>query len=327
MLLVLAACGSDDPTPTTAAADPTATPEPAKELITFTDLNWNSGHIQTAIASYIVNKGYGYPVDAVTLDTLPGFNALEKGDTQVSMEIWLPNQQEAWDNAVAAGTVIGVGHSLDDNWQSSFVIPGYTQDANPGLQTVEDLKKPEYKALFTTIESGGKASGLGCIPGWACEVVNEEKIPGYDLEDHVEIANPGSVGALDAAIRGAFEKKEDLLFYYWGPTQISAELDLRILEEPPHNDACFEVRACAYPVAEVIVAVHSSLVERAPEVVAFLEKYNFTAAAQVAAETYLSETGAEFDEVAKWWLTNQEEFWIPFVTDEAATKIRAALAS
>jgi ABC-type proline/glycine betaine transport system substrate-binding protein len=104
MLLVLAACGSDDPTPTTAAADPTATPEPAKELITFTDLNWNSGHIQTAIASYIVNKGYGYPVDAVTLDTLPGFNALEKGDTQVSMEIWLPNQQEAWARSLSRVT-------------------------------------------------------------------------------------------------------------------------------------------------------------------------------------------------------------------------------
>lgn len=311
LLLVLAACGGDD----------------EKEVIVFTDLDWTSGHIQTAIAAYIVENGYGYPTDRVTLATIPGFAALETGDTQVSMEIWLPNQQAAWDKAIAEGTVRSVGSSLDDNWQSSFVIPGYTQDANPGLVSVEDLKKPEYQALFTTIETGDLASAIGCIPGWACEMVNEEKLVGYGLDSYVEITNPGSGTALDAAINAAFEKQEDLLFYYWGPTQISAEKDLRILEEPPYSDACFDAdKACAYPVAQVLIAINSKLEDRAPDVVAFLEKYDFTAAAQVAAESYMGETGAEFDEVAEWFLSNNEAFWVPFVTTEAAKKVREALA-
>lgn len=307
--MLLAACGDDE-----------------KVTITFTDLDWTSGHIQTAIAAFIVENGYGYPTDRVTLATIPGLAALEKGDTQVSMEIWLPNQQEAWDKAVADGTVESVGNSLDDNWQSSFVIPGYTQDANPGLVSVQDLKKPEYQALFTTIETGDKASAIGCIPGWACEMVNEEKLVGYGLGDHVEIINPGSGTALDAAINGAFEKNEDLLFYYWGPTQISAEKDLRILEEPAYSEACFEAdKACAYPVASVLVAINTSLKEDAPDVVEFLRKYDFTAAAQVAAESYMGETGAEFDEVAAWFLKNNEKFWTPFVTSDAADKVRDAL--
>lgn len=307
--MLLAACGEDE-----------------KVTITFTDLDWSSGHIQTAIAAFIVENGYGYPTDRVTLATIPGLAALEKGDTQISMEIWLPNQQEAWDKAVSDGTVESVGNSLDDNWQSSFVIPGYTQDANPGLVSVQDLKKPEYQALFTTIESGDKASAVGCIPGWACEMVNEEKLVGYGLEDHVEIINPGSGTALDAAINGAFEKKEDLLFYYWGPTQISAEKDLRILEEPVYSEACWEAeKACAYPVASVLVGINTGLKENAPDVVEFLTKYDFTAAAQVAAESYMGETGAEFDEVAVWFLKNNEKFWTPFVTSDAADKVRDAL--
>jgi glycine betaine/proline transport system substrate-binding protein len=313
LLLVLAACGDDDD---------------EKQLITFTDLDWPSAHIQTAIAAYIVEEGYGYPTDRVTLGTIPGFVALSSGDTQISMEIWLPHQQAIWDAAIADGTVLGVGKSLDDNWQSSYVIPGYTQDANPGLVSVLDLKKPEYQALFASIETGDKAYSVGCIPGWACEVINEEKIVGYGLEDHVELVNPGSASALDAVIRGAFEKEEDLLFYYWGPTAISADLDLRVLEEPAYTEACFESdHACGYPVAEVLVAINTSLNDTAPEIVEFLRKYDFTAAAQIAASTYMGDTGAEFDEVAVWWLKNQEAFWIDFVTSDAAEKIKEALAA
>ena len=333
LALVLAACGGDDPTPTPPPAQdtptprpPTPTPEPPKQTIVFTDLDWNSGHIQTAIARRIVEEGYGYPTDAVTLATIPGFAALERGDTHISMEIWLPNQQAAWDQAVADGKVIGVGNSLDDNWQSSYVIPGYTQDANPGLTSVQDLKNPEYVKLFTAIETGDKAAAIGCIPGWECEKVNEEKLIAYGLEDTVEIINPGSGPALDAAIRGAFEKEEDLLFYYWGPTQISADLDLRVLEEPPYSDACFEAdKGCSYPVAQILVAVNEELPSFAPEVVAFLEKWDFTAGAQVAAETYMGQTNAEFEEVATWWLQNQEEFWTDFVPADVAAKVKASL--
>ena len=104
------------------------------------------------------------------------------------------------------------------------------------------------------------------------------------------------------------------------------QVPLRILEEPPYSDACFEDnKACAYPVASILIAIHSSLVDDAPDVVEFLKKYDFTAAAQVAAEAYMGETNAEFDEVAVWFLKNNEEFWVPFVTDDAAEKIKDAL--
>ena len=46
---------------------------------------------------YIVEHGYGYPVDTDVKfgwhDT-PSNQDLLNGDTQVTIEIWLPNQQE-----------------------------------------------------------------------------------------------------------------------------------------------------------------------------------------------------------------------------------------
>ena len=156
MTMVLAACGEDDPTATPTprqAAEPTPTQAAMmdeKPTLVFADLNWSSAVLQNWVARVILEEGYGYETDAVAGGTLPLMQALVGGDLNVNMEIWLPNQQEAWDKAVADGTVEGIGDSLSSvAWQSAFLIPKYTADANPGLRSVEDLKNPEYQALFT----------------------------------------------------------------------------------------------------------------------------------------------------------------------------------
>ena len=105
----------------------------------FADLNWDSAQIQNGIARYIVEKGYGYETDALFGGTVPLFQGLLVGDIDVTMEIWLPNQNNVWGPAVAAGRVVDVGSSLSDNWQSAFVVPTYVVEENPGLTTVQSL--------------------------------------------------------------------------------------------------------------------------------------------------------------------------------------------
>ena len=94
-----------------------------KETIVFAGLNWSSAQLQNAIARRIIEDGYEYPTEAIEGGTIPLQVGLLNGDIQVNMEVWLPNQQDFWDNALASGEVIPVGKSLDDNWQSAFVIP------------------------------------------------------------------------------------------------------------------------------------------------------------------------------------------------------------
>ena len=73
------------------------------------------------------------------LSTIPGMQALVNGDTHISMEIWIPNQLDAWETALESGVVENAGKSLEDNWQATFVIPQYTKDANPGA---DDARRP-----------------------------------------------------------------------------------------------------------------------------------------------------------------------------------------
>ena len=306
--------------------------EEEKSTIVFTDLDWPSAHLQGAIAKRIITDGYGYPTDGVRLDTIPGFEALVRGDTHISMEIWLPNQQEAYDTAIAEGTIQVIGNSLEDNWQSAFIIPNYVAEAHPGLRTPQDLANPEYMELFVTPDSKGKARLLNCIPGWECEGINFKKIDAYGLADAVELVNPGSDAALAAEIRSAFEQQEPVLFYYWGPTVLSYDLDTKhggftLLEEPPYTEECWEGdNGCAYPTAEVLIVMRSDLADEAPELVEFLEKWDFNAGNQLAAEGYMNESGAEIPDVATWFLQNTDE-WKSWVSADALEKVEESLAA
>ena len=338
LMLVFAACDGDDEEeaePEAMTTEPAAAPaEDAmmeKPTLIFSDLDWVSAQIQNAIARKILEDGYGYTTDAVFGGTVPLMEALTRGDTNITMEIWLPNQQEAFDSAIAEGTIEVIGNSLEDNWQSGFIIPNYVAEANPGLKTPDDLKNPEYMELFVTPDSKGKARMLNCIPGWECEGINLTKLETYGLTDFVEPVNPGSDTALAAEIRSSFEKQEPVLFYYWGPTVLSHELDTQlggytILEEAEYSDACWDAdNACSYPVAEVLIVMRTDLIEKAPDVVEFFKNWDFNAGNQLAAEGYQGESGADYPDVAEWFLANTDD-WKSWVTPDALAKIEAALA-
>ena len=302
--------------------------EEQKQTVIFSDLNWTSAQFQNRVAQFILEKGYDYPTDVVFGGTLPLFQGLRRGDSQVTMEIWLPNQDEAWMEAQAAGEVISVGASLGEDWQSAFVIPKYLQEQYPDLDSIEDLKEERFKELFSTAETGGKARLVSCVIGWSCEEVNAQQIEGYGLAEHVHVINPGDGAAANADLYGAFERGEPWLGYQWGTNDPAVELDLVLLEEPPYSDECwFTTKACAYEPATILIAVHPDLFASAPDVVAVLrawdmniERYN-----EVGKWRRQNE-GASINDTALWWLNNNVDIWSGWVTEEAAEKISTALA-
>ncbi|MDE2788100.1 MAG: ABC transporter substrate-binding protein [Chloroflexota bacterium] len=304
-------------------------PEGPKEAIIFGDLNWSSALLQNRIAQYIVEKGYDYPTDVKFGATLPLFQGLKNGDTDVTMEIWLPNQDEAWNEAREEGAVLSVGQSLGKDWQSAFVIPAYLQEQYPDLDSVDDLQDQQYKDLFKTAESGDKARLVSCIIGWACETVNAAQIEGYGLNDHVHIVNPGDGAALNADLYGAYEREEPWLGYQWGTNDPALKLDLVRLEEPAYSDECwFTTKACAYEDATILIAVNPDLPGRAPDVVGMLRNWDFNINIYKAVVRWQGDNpDASVNDTALWWLNNNADVWSGWVTDEAAEGIQAALSA
>jgi glycine betaine/proline transport system substrate-binding protein len=273
---------------------------------------------------FIVEQGYGYPVKTISGDSIALFNALVKGDTQVTMEVWLPNQREAWDKALAEGSVIPVGRSLDDNWESAFVVPQYLLDEHPRLRSVQDLR--EFKDLFATADSHGKARLINCVAGWSCEEINRKKVKAYGLEDVVELVQPESAQALFRSLETAYQKGDPWLGYMWGPTKTAANLDLAVLEEGDCAVGQKPEEGCAYPTARILVAVHPGLISRAPEVVEFLRRWEFAAESQVAVEGWMAENEATAHEGAIWFLNN-DPVWTEWVPPDVAKRVKEALAA
>ncbi len=297
-----------------------------KETIVFSDLNWTSAQVQNRIAQYIVENGYGYPTDVVLGATLPNFQGLQKGDIHVAMEIWLPNQSLGWEKALEIGDVASVGTSLVGDWQSTFVIPKYIADENPDLKTPQDLKKPEYQELFATADSRGKARLVACVIGWSCEVVNTEQIEAYGLGDYLHVINAGSQEAMFAEVYAAYDKEEPWLGYMWGTGDPGLKLDLVRLEEEPYSEECWDTnKACAFDESLVLVAVHKSLLPRAPDVIGFLQNWEFSIDVYKEIFQWMdANPGVEASEAALWFLNNNK-IWEGWVPSDIADKVNEAL--
>ncbi len=301
--------------------------EVPKKTIVFSDLNWTSAQVQNRIAQYIVEHGYGYPTDQVLGATLPNFQGLQKGDIHVALEIWLPNQSLGWEQAIEIGDVVSVGTSLVGDWQSTFVVPKYVADANPDLKTPQDLKTDKFQALFSTDDSRGKARLVACLIGWSCELVNTAQIESYGLVDSLHVINPGSQEAMFADLYAAYENQEPWLGYMWGTGDPALKLDLVRLEEPPYTKECWDSdKACAFAESLVLVAVHKSMLPRAPDVIAMLQNWEFTIDIYKSIFQWMdANDGAEASEAAIWFLNNNK-VWETWVTPEAAAAVNAALA-
>ena len=191
----------------------------------------------------------------------------------------------------------------------------------PGLKAVKDIR--DHKDIFP--QEGGKILLPQCLSAWACSEVNEAQLKAYGLDDIITLQDPGSQASLFASLEGAYKKGDPWLGYMWGPTKPDAELDLTRLEEPVCLTGQLPSDGCGYPTASIRIVVHPTLIPRAPDVIEFLRKWNFTAAIDVAANAYKADSGADFDGVATWFLQTQEAAWTQWVSAEVAQKVKDAL--
>ena len=168
------------------------------------------------------------------------------------------------------------------------------------------------------------------------------QIVGMGLEDHVVIRDPGTSGALAAAIEAAFAKEDPILFYYWGPTALAHKLDTGVgyvdLEQPDPSECADNspIHGCAFPAAEIMIAMNTELVNDAPELISFFQNWDWSAGNQLAAEGWyadnkegLTNDGKSSEEIYSatgvWYLQNNDA-WKSWVPDDVSANVEAALA-
>jgi glycine betaine/proline transport system substrate-binding protein len=300
--------------------------------IVFADLGWDSAQVHNRIAGFILEKGYGYKVEYTPGETIPLFAGLKRGDIDINMEVWVENQREAYEKAIAAGQVIDLGSNYPDSWQG-WLVPTYVIKGDPArgikpvapdLKSVKDL--PRYWKLFKDPEDPKKGRFYSCIAGWECQKINEKKMKAYGLDKYYNIFLPGSGAALAASMVSAYEKGQPWFGYYWAPTWVLGKLDMTPIEEPPFDRKVWDTtKACAYPSVRVNIVVNAKFAKEAPDVVQFLKKYETTQALNNKVLAYMQEKKVKTDAAAIWFLKTYPELWTGWVPSEVAQKVKAAL--
>jgi len=311
--------------------------EEGKPTIIFADTQYESLWINTAIAEFIIEKGYGYPVEVITMTTPIMQTSIVKGDVHIIMELWKQNMPGWFNEETAAGRLVELGMTYEGGPQF-WIIPQWVHEQY-NINTVEDMK--EHWKLFEDPEDPTKGVFVNSIIGWACTAINVVKFEAYGLTEYYNIIDTGSMGALDAALAGPMKKHEPVFGYYWAPTAIAGMYDWHILEEPEYDEEIWAQidaavddeslrplsEACAYETLPITKGVWSGLIEMAPDVSAMLlkmvvglEPLNDTCAWGVE-----TEIAGDYERSAIYYLNTYEERWKTWVTDDAYSKIKAAL--
>lgn len=339
--LGLAACGEGD--------DGGEAPAPTGgETISMYDGQWESLWINNEIAKFIIEEGFGHSVDIQQISTPILQETMPEGEIDIAMELWCVNIQEWCDRVYDEGSVLELSEMFEDSSQGWFV-PRYViegdeeRDIEPvaeGLSHVNDL--PDYTDVFADPEDPDKGLILTGITGWEITELNEAKLFAYELEDHYNTQQAGSVSALDAAIAGAYRAGEPVLAYYWTPSWILGEFDMVLLDEPDPDPACSERLAqaadgeidmadlggeddqCAYPGGAIHKGVTASLQDRAPEVVDLLDAMTIGNEILNEVAAWMELEGAEPDAAALYFFETYD-IWRDWIDGDVEDRVVQAL--
>ncbi|MDP6453181.1 MAG: glycine betaine ABC transporter substrate-binding protein [SAR202 cluster bacterium] len=307
-----------------------------KPTLRFHDLQSESNWLNNAIAGFIVEEGYGYPVESVVASTPRMQETLPAGEIDINLEGWQQNTAEWYDEEIDKKTIMNLGMIYEASSQV-FVVPRWVAEEY-GIRTVFDMKN--HWELFTDSQDPSKGAFYNCIVGWRCADINKVKLDAYGLTEYYNVVSPASAAALDSALAEPYKAHRPVFGYYWTPTALMAVHDWYVLAEPLHSEECWNqvlraaednsvatpAQACAYEMIPIDKLAHAGLRDKAPEVFAMLDKMMVGLEPLNATVAWAVQNAVEdWNLAAVHYLQNNEVRWRTWVTPDAYDKIRAAL--
>lgn len=213
IIALLAACGNADGASDNGQAE---TEQKDKEL-SIGQINWAENIAVTNMWKVILDEK-GYDVKLSVLDMGTTMKALETGDIDASLEVWLPVQDANYLEQYS-DTVNFSEATWFDNAKVGLVVPTYMEEVN----SVEDLNA--NKELFDS-------KIVGFDPGAGTMEVTEQLITDYDLD--FELLQ-SSEAAMLAEIKEAMENEEPIVAPLWSPHWVFSQFDLKFLDEPQNT--------------------------------------------------------------------------------------------
>lgn len=305
--------------------------------VTVADMSWASAALFANVDKFILENGYGCEVELIAGDTnATGASMTEKGTPDIAPELWTNGISVSIQKGVDEKRLQIAGTPLPDGGEEGFWVPQYMVDKDPSLATIAGVIA--NAKLFPHNEDKAKSGLYGCPAGWACQTSTENLYKALDLESAgFEVIDPGSGPALAGSLSKSYERGQGWFGYYWAPTALlgkykMVKVDFGTGVDEAHFKACISDKDCEnpkptmYPSSPIQTVTTAEFAKRAPEAYTYLSKRGLTNAATNKLLAWKDDNQADGETIAEYFLENNQDIWSNWLTPEAATKVKAALA-
>lgn len=240
---------------------------------------WSDSVATTHVAAEVIKQKLGYDVKLMPVATGIMWQGVATGKLDAMLSAWLPvTHGEYW--AKNKDKVVDYGPNFKDA-KIGLIVPEYVK-----ARSIEDLKgSDEFKNKIVGIDAG---SGV--------MLKTDEAIKDYDLKGYKLQASSGA--AMTSELGRAYAKNEPIAVTGWVPHWMFAKWKLRFLDDPKG----------VYGAAETVNSIGSKeLGKKAPEVVAFLEKFSWNSKDEIGEVMLAIQEGAKPEAAAKEWVARHPE--------------------
>ncbi len=304
--------------------------------VSIADLTWNSATLTANIDKFILTHGYGCDAELIASDSVPAMASMtSKGTPDIAPEMWTNAFKSQIEKGVKNKQLHLAGKSLLDGGQEGFWVPAYLVKQYPELKTIAGIRK--HPELFPDKEDPDHAAFYSCPAGWNCQISSQNLFKALKLNNSgFHIVDPGSSAGLTGAISKAYEDKKGWFGYYWEPSAIlgkykmvhvnlQAKVDEKEFTKCTTQANCEHPKVTAYPPAPVYTLTTEKFAQRAPQVMAYLNKRGFTNPQMNKLLAWMDANQADGEMTMYHFLENYPKLWHQWVPDDVAKKVEAAL--
>ena len=305
--------------------------------VTIADMNWNSASLMANIDGFILKHGYGCDAELVPGDTMPtGTSMIEKGQPDIAPEMWSNSMKKALDKGVAEKRLRYAGKSLSDGGEEGFWVPKYLVEKDPGLATIEGLKK--HATMFKHPEDPELGAFYGCPAGWNCQTSAGNLFNAMKLDEAgFELLDPGSGAGLSGSLAKAYERGEAWFGYYWAPTAVLGKYDMVKVDFGKGVDKnefltcttkedCLTPKVTMYPPSPVHTVTTESFASKAPEAYKYLQQRSFKNKEMNALLAWMEDNQADGEITMEHFMKTNKAQWQGWVSKDVAEKVNKALS-
>ncbi|MFK3969404.1 glycine betaine ABC transporter substrate-binding protein [Pseudomonas sp. NPDC087358] len=240
---------------------------------------WSDSVATTNVAAEVIQQKLGYPVKLQAVAAGIMWQGVATGKLDMILSAWLPvTHGEYW--AKNKDKVTDYGPNFKDA-KIGLIVPEYVK-----ANSLADLKTDEsFKKKIVGIDAG---SGV--------MIKTDQAIKDYGLDGYKLQASSGA--GMIAELTRAENKKESIAVTGWVPHWMFAKWKLKFLEDPKG----------VYGAAETVDNIGSlDLAKKAPDVVDFLKKFQWSNKDEIGEVMLAIQDGAKPEAAAKDWVAKHPD--------------------